>query len=73
MHARLIGLGILALVLGGCSGNKVTIPTDEAIKIVAGAATCVSAVNTAANDPACRAPIAPCRDAYNLGKTALEQ
>lgn len=72
MH-RLLTLAALTVAIGtGCAGNTVKLDQAKLIGAVAQGAACVQAVQTTANDPACRAPLAPCRAAYEAGRSLVE-
>lgn len=71
---RLLTVLALGAALGtGCTNNKVQLDQAKLIGTVAQAASCVAAVNATASDPACRAPLAPCRAAYESGRDLVGQ
>lgn len=75
MRFLLSGAALAATLITGCSAlqnDQLSIPTADALSVVAKAATCVAAVNAAATDPVCRAPVDPCRSAYDAGRAAVQ-
>lgn len=65
---RLLTIAAIAAALTGCAGNKIALDQAKVIGTVAAAAACVQSVQATAQDPACRAPIVPCKAAYDAGR-----